>query len=244
MDPFEPPPPDEDWAVLLGRRPVFPPHESARTDGLLALGGDLTPDRLLAAYCHGVFPWYEAGEPILWWSPDPRLILEPEQLRIARSLRSVIRKRRFTITFDRAFRAVIHGCAIAPRAGAPGTWIHAEVETAYTTLHTLGYAHSVEVWESGTLAGGLYGVMLGRCFFGESMFSLQPNASKVALVALAQYVLAQDVQLIDCQVTTEHLLSLGAHEVPRAEFLRRLATALAFPTDRRPWCAALPDREP
>jgi leucyl/phenylalanyl-tRNA--protein transferase len=210
----------------------------ARADGLLAVGGELSPSCLLAAYRHGVFPWYEAGEPILWWSPDPRLILEPAQLKIARSLRAVIRKRRYTITFDTAFAAVIHACARAPRRGEPGTWIHPEVETAYTALHTFGYAHSVESWDSGTgtLAGGLYGVMLGRCFFGESMFSFRPDASKAALAALAEYLIARDVGLIDCQVTSAHLKSLGAREIPRAEFLQRLAAALCFPTDRQPWC--------
>jgi leucyl/phenylalanyl-tRNA--protein transferase len=216
----------------------------ARVDGLLAVGGDLSPSRLLAAYRHGVFPWYEAGEPILWWSPDPRLILEPSQLRISRSLRAVIRKRRYAITFDTAFDAVIHACASTPRGGEPGTWIHPEVEAAYTALHALGYAHSVEAWDSGILAGGLYGVMLGRCFFGESMFSVLPDASKTALAALADYLQAHDVPLIDCQVTSTHLLSLGAREIPRAEFLRRLDGALGFPTDRQPWTGPITGQTP
>jgi leucyl/phenylalanyl-tRNA--protein transferase len=211
----------------------------AREDGVLAVGGDLSPGCLLAAYRHGVFPWYEAGGPIIWWSPDPRLILEPAQLKISRSLRAVIRKQRYTITFDTAFAAVIHACASTPRAGERGTWIHPEVESAYTALHALGYAHSVEAWDSATLAGGLYGVMLGRCFFGESMFSRRPDASKAALAALADYLQAHDVDLIDCQVTSAHLLSLGACEVPRAEFLRRLAAALRFPTSRQPWCGPI-----
>jgi leucyl/phenylalanyl-tRNA--protein transferase len=214
---------------------AFPPHEMARADGLLAVGGELSPSCLLAAYRHGVFPWYDAGDPILWWSPDPRLILEPAQLKISRSLRAVIRTRRYTITFDTAFAAVIHACASAPRGGDPGTWIHPEVKSAYTALHALGYAHSVEAWESGRLAGGLYGVMLGRCFFGESMFSLRPDASKTALAALAEYLRARAVPLIDCQVTSAHLKSLGAREVSRAEFLQRLAAALRFPTDRQRW---------
>jgi leucyl/phenylalanyl-tRNA--protein transferase len=216
----------------------------AGDDGLLAVGGDLSPGCLLAAYRHGVFPWYEAGEPILWWSPDPRLILEPAQLKISRSLRAVIRKRRYGITFDNAFAAVIHACAGAPRGGEAGTWIHPEVEIAYTALHALGYAHSVEAWDSGTLAGGLYGVMLGRCFFGESMFSFQPDASKVALAALAEYLLAHDVALIDCQVTSTHLQSLGAREVPRAEFLRQLTAALGFPTNREAWRAPVTGQPP
>jgi leucyl/phenylalanyl-tRNA--protein transferase len=237
MDPFPPIPSDDEVSEIhLRWSSAFPAHKLARSDGLLAVGGDLSPGCLLAAYRHGVFPWNEAGEPILWWSPDPRLILEPAQLKVSRSLRAAIRQRRYTITFDTAFAAVIHACASAPRGGEPGTWIHPEIEVAYTALHALGYAHSVEAWDSERLAGGLYGVMLGRCFFGESMFSRRPDASKAALAALAEHLLARDVRLVDCQVTSAHLLSLGAREVPRAEFLHRLATALAFPTNRQPWC--------
>jgi leucyl/phenylalanyl-tRNA--protein transferase len=231
--------PHDEWPVnVLGRALTFPPHSRARDDGLLAIGGDLSTARLLAAYRHGVFPWYEAGEPILWWSPDPRLILEPDQLKISRSLRSVIRKGRYAIRFDTAFAAVIHACARAPRGGEYGTWIHPEMETAYTALHATGYAHSVEAWESGDLAGGLYGVLLGRCFFGESMFSFRDDASKVALVALTRHLTTIGVELIDCQVTSPHLLSLGARAIPRTQFLRRLETALAFPTSRQPWCTS------
>jgi len=207
----------------------------ARADGLLAVGGDLSVARLLAGYRHGVFPWYDAGDPILWWSPDPRLVLEPNQLKIARSLRSVIRKGRFSITFDTAFRAVIHACAGTPRGDQPGTWIHPEVEAAYATLHDLGYAHSVEAWEAGTLVGGLYGILLGRCFFGESMFSIRKDASKVALAALTELLIARAVPLIDCQVSSPHLMSLGAREIPRADFLRRLQAALAFPDSLERW---------
>jgi leucyl/phenylalanyl-tRNA--protein transferase len=223
MDPSDPGP------------PVFPPHRLARADGLLAIGGDLSVPRLLAAYRHGVFPWYAPGDPIMWWSPDPRVILEPGRLRIARSLRAVIRRQRYTITFDHDFAAVIHACATVPRGDDLGTWIQPEVEAAYTALHRLGYAHSVEAWEGDALAGGLYGVQLGRCFFGESMFSRATDASKVSLAALCQRLIGNEVGLIDCQVTSPHLLSLGAHEIPRAEFLRRLAEALTYPTSRERW---------
>jgi leucyl/phenylalanyl-tRNA--protein transferase len=220
---------------LLTRSLVFPPHQTARADGLLAVGGDLSVPRLLAGYRHGVFPWYDVGDPILWWSPDPRLVLEPERLKIARSLRSVIRKGTYAITFDTAFRAVIHACAGTPRRDQPGTWIHPEVEAAYTALHDLGYAHSVEAWEAGTLVGGLYGVSLGRCFFGESMFSVRKDASKVALVALSELLAARAVRLIDCQVSSPHLIGLGAREIPRADFLLRLEAALAFPDNLENW---------
>jgi leucyl/phenylalanyl-tRNA---protein transferase len=222
-------------AKWLNRSLVFPPHHTAGADGLLAIGGDLSVARLLAAYRHGVFPWYDAGDAILWWSPDPRLILEPTALTIARSLRAVIRKEKYTITYDTNFRAVIRACARTPRRDQPGTWIHPEVESAYAALHELGYAHSVEAWEAGTLVGGLYGVLLGHCFFGESMFSIRPDASKVALVALTDLLIAREVPLIDCQVTTPHLQSMGAREIPRDEFLRRLQAALAAPDNRRRW---------
>lgn len=215
--------------------PLFPPHRLARADGLLAVGGDLSVPCLLAGYRHGAFPWYAEGDPILWWSPDPRLILEPEQLRVSRSLRALIRKGQYRVTFDRAFRAVIHACATAPRGDGPGTWIHPEVEAAYGRLHDLGYAHSVEAWEGDALVGGLYGLLLGRGFFGESMFALRTGASKVALVALAELLIAGSVSLIDCQVTSAHLQSLGAREVPRAEFLERLQAALAYPDLLGPW---------
>jgi leucyl/phenylalanyl-tRNA--protein transferase len=218
--------------------PPFPPHEEADADGLLAVGGDLSVPRLLAAYRQGVFPWYEAGDPILWWSPDPRMILEPTALKIARSLRALIRKGRYTITFDTVFQEVIHACATTPRRGEPGTWIHPEIEASYGALHDLGYAHSVEAWEGKILVGGLYGVELGRCFFGESMFSRRSDASKVALAALADRLAACSFDLIDCQVSSPHLEGLGARAVPRAEFLRRLEAALAYPTRRARWPAS------
>jgi leucyl/phenylalanyl-tRNA--protein transferase len=214
----------------------WPPHRSAREDGLLAVGGDLSVDRLLAAYRHGAFPWYGDGDPIMWWSPDPRLILEPGGFKLTRSLRATIRQGRYSVTFDTAFGRVIHGCAATPRGGEPGTWIHPEVEAAYNALHDLGYAHSVETWDAaGELVGGLYGVALGRCFFGESMFSLGRDASKVALAALVDYLRDQRYALIDCQVTSTHLLNLGAREVPRLEFLERLGEALRYPSSRARW---------
>jgi leucyl/phenylalanyl-tRNA--protein transferase len=226
----------DEWPVnWLDERIAFPPHSAASEDGLIAVGGDLSVPRLLAAYRHGIFPWFGEGDPILWWSPDPRLILEPAGLKITRSLRAVIRKGRYTVTFDTAFSRVIHACATTPRGDEVGTWILPEVETAYTTLHHLGYAHSAEAWDAGELVGGLYGVALGGCFFGESMFSRKPDASKVALAALVDLLRSRGYGLIDCQVTTAHLLSLGAREVSRSEFLRRLDEALQFPTSRAPW---------
>jgi leucyl/phenylalanyl-tRNA--protein transferase len=232
-----------DWAQqpedrpvdFLDKRSCFPPPEHARADGLLAVGGDLSVPRLLEAYHHGIFPWYEAGGPILWWNPDPRLILEPAGLKVSRSLRAVLRKEVFEVTFDTAFARVIRACASTPRKDEPGTWITSEVESGYTALHDLGYAHSVETWFQGNLVGGLYGVHLGRCFFGESMFSHRPDASKVGLAVLVEFLRGRETDLIDCQVSSAHLLSLGAIEIPRAEFLRRLKGALAHPTSREKW---------
>jgi leucyl/phenylalanyl-tRNA--protein transferase len=218
---------------LLDERPVFP--ESARPDGLVAVGGDLSIPRLLAAYRSGIFPWYGPDDPILWWSPDPRLILEPDRLKLPRSLRAVIRRGRYRVTFDTAFRQVIHACATIARGDDAGSWIHPAVEIAYSTLHDLGFAHSVEAWDAEGLAGGLYGVLLGHCFFGESMFARRPDASKVALSALVAELKSRGVTLIDCQVTTAHLKSLGAREVPRAEFLRRLREALRSPSRLEHW---------
>jgi leucyl/phenylalanyl-tRNA---protein transferase len=204
----------------------FPPPEYADPDGLLAIGGDLAPERLLLAYRMGIFPWYADDTPILWWSPDPRLVLFPAELRVSRSLRRVIAKGAYTVTIDRAFRAVIEQCAALRRENQEGTWIVPEMEQAYCRLHTLGYAHSVECWNDGNLAGGLYGVALGRVFFGESMFSRQTDASKVALVHLVNTLRSKGYEMIDCQVTTRHLQSLGAREIPRREFLKRLGGAL------------------
>ena len=211
--------------VLDPHRPdaPFPDVESAlrEPDGLLALGGDLTSERLVNAYSRGIFPWYSAGQPILWWAPDPRTVLFPERLKVSRSLRKTLRKRLFEVSFDRAFDRVIAACA-APRSDGPGTWITSEMVAAYRALHRQGIAHSVEVWRGNELAGGLYGLALGRVFFGESMFSRASDASKVALVRLVGAAMDWGYRLIDCQVYSEHLLSLGAELVPRSEFSRVL----------------------
>lgn len=201
----------------------FPPvaHALREPNGLLAAGGELAPSWLLAAYSRGVFPWYSEGEPVLWWSPDPRLVLMPGSIRIRRSLRKVLRGGRFTIRFDTAFAQVIEACA-RPRPGQHGTWIIPEMQVAYRRLHELGHAHCVEAWLEGKLVGGLYGVSIGRAFFGESMFSLVPDASKCCLAWLARFLDARDYGVIDCQMTTAHLLSMGAQEIPRAEFVATL----------------------
>lgn len=219
---------------LLESVPVFPPQHHAEPEGLLAVGGDLSTKRLLAAYQQGIFPWYEEGQPILWWSPDPRLIIEPDHLKISRSLRKTLKKQVFQIKSDTAFAQVLRACA-APRDQSHGTWITPDMQAAYNRLHDLGYAHSVESWHEGELVGGLYGVYLGKCFFGESMFSWKTDASKVAFVALLQKMKAWNVELVDCQVTSDHLLRLGAHEIPRPEFLQRLQRATEHPTTREKW---------
>ncbi len=204
---------------------AFPDPDRAldEPNGLLAAGGDLSPERLLHAYRLGVFPWYSAGQPILWWSPDPRAVLFPERMRVSRSLRKTLRQGRFRVTRDTAFREVMDACA-APRPGSDGTWITPEMLAAYTRLHSLGWAHSVECWRDGRLAGGLYGVAMGRVFFGESMFSRESDASKVALAHLA----GQGYRLIDCQVESEHLARLGAEPIPRRTF-RALLDELTEP---------------
>jgi len=201
----------------------FPPAEQALEDppGLLAAGGDLSPERLLAAYRHGIFPWYSPGQPVLWWSPDPRAVLFPEEFRRTRSLAKTLRNAGFTTTVDRDFGAVIDGCA-APREASPGTWITSEMRAAYLTLHALGVAHSVESWRDGVLAGGLYGVHLGGVFFGESMFSAARDGSKIALAHLVTVCLRNSIAVIDCQLYSRHLGSLGARTIPRTQFLRLL----------------------
>lgn len=212
---------------LLNRSPVFPPVDRAEPDGLLAAGGDLSARRLLAAYRAGIFPWYSEGEPLLWWSPDPRWVLFPERLRISHSMKPVLNSGRFRATFDHAFEPVIAGCARTPRRGQHGTWITPEMREAYARLHRLGHAHSVEVWQGEELAGGLYGVALGSFFSGESMFARVSNASKFALIRLVQELRQRGFTLIDCQVHTDHLSSMGAEAIPRAEYLDRLQAALA-----------------
>lgn len=201
----------------------FPILDKALTepDGLIAVGGCLSLDRLVKAYRHGIFPWYNEGEPILWWSPDPRLVLFPEQLTVSRSLRKALRKNCFIITYDQAFDEVVTGCATA-RKGSTGTWITQEIRQAYNELHKAGLAHSVEAWHKGNLVGGLYGVAIGQVFFGESMFHVMTNASKVAFAALVADLQSWNFRLIDCQVSTRHLASFGAIEIDRSEFISLL----------------------
>lgn len=224
----------------LPRDVAFPDPELAEPDGLLAVGGDLSPERLVAAYAAGIFPWYSAGSPILWWSPDPRLVLEPGWLHVPRSLQRTLRRGRYRVTADRAFEQVIRACAGTARPGQDGTWITGAMAAAYLRLHRLGLAHSFEAWEGEALAGGLYGVSLGDAFFGESMFAARPDASKVAFVRSVEWLASRGVRLVDCQVRTEHLARFGARELPRAEFLAHLAAALEAPTRRGPWTLDAP----
>jgi leucyl/phenylalanyl-tRNA---protein transferase len=215
--------------------PVFPPPDYADPSGLLAVGGDLSNERLLEAYRVGIFPWYSDDQPILWWSPDPRLVLDLKDFKISRSLRKTLKKGVFQVTFDRAFEEVIQACAVVQRAAQNGTWITEEMREAYINLHGLGYAHSVESWFGGKLAGGLYGVSLGKSFFGESMFHVKTDASKVALATLVEKLKSWDFHFIDSQMTTEHMVRLGAKELPRRIFLKRLQSALRHPTRRGRW---------
>jgi len=218
----------------LDERLVFPPVSLAE-DGLLAVGGDLRPERLLLAYSQGIFPWYGKNLPILWHSPDPRMMLTPDDLVVQRSLRKAIRKRPYQLRLDTAFDEVLRGCAEAPRPGQDGTWLIPEMVTAYHRLHELGFAHSIEAWDGDVLVGGLYGVGLGAAFFGESMFARAPDASKIAFVASVRQLAAWGTTLIDCQVHTEHLARFGAYEVPRNDYLRLLRGALDEPTRRGRW---------
>jgi leucyl/phenylalanyl-tRNA--protein transferase len=215
--------------------PVFPPPDYADPSGLLAVGGDLSSERLLEAYRVGIFPWYAEDQPILWWSPDPRFILELGEFKTSRSLGRTLKNKIFDVTFDRAFDEVIRACATMQRPGQSGTWITPEMEDAYLKLHGLGYAHSVETWFEGKLTGGLYGVSLGKAFFGESMFHRKSDASKVAFATLVAKLKRWDFQFIDAQMTTEHLLTLGAKEISRRIFLKRLRSALRHPTKRGKW---------
>ena len=219
----------------LSRQPIFPDPELAEPDGLLAVGGDLSVERLLAAYAAGVFPWYSERLPVLWWSPDPRLVLLPEELHVSRSLRRTLRSGRFQVRADTAFERVIRRCAGQARPGQDGTWITPEMIEAYLRLHRRGFAHSFEAWQGDALAGGLYGVSLGAAFFGESMFADHPDASKAAFVRSVEWLAAREVQLVDCQVKTAHLQRFGAREIPRREFLERLRQALRRPTLRGKW---------
>lgn len=218
----------------LDRRLVFPPPELAE-DGLLAVGGDLSVDRLLLAYASGIFPWYEEGQPLLWHSPDPRTVLRTGDLHVSRSLSKRIRGKPFRLTTDTAFRAVIDACAAARRPGQRTTWITPGMAAAYTTLHRQGFAHSIEAWDKERLVGGLYGVSLGGAFFGESMFATVPDASKVAFVALVKQLDAWAMPLVDCQVETPHLRRFGARPMARADYLRELRRLLKRPTRAGTW---------
>lgn len=209
----------------LGRALAFPPVESALVEpnGLLAAGGDLSSERLLLAYSQGIFPWYSFGEPILWWSPNPRMVLRPNELHIPRSLAKTLRHKPYEVRFDTAFRQVIQACADARRPGQDGTWIGSEIVEAYCRLHELGWAHSAECWMDGELAGGLYGVAIGKMFYGESMFARRTDASKIAFAHLVRWLAQQGFELIDCQMQTAHLSRFGGHEILRSAFLAELA---------------------
>ena len=214
----------------------FPPVAKAlkSPNGLLCAGGELSPERLVEAYSHGIFPWYSEGDPVLWWSPDPRMVLFPNELKVSRSLRKTVARGTYDIRFDTAFGRVMEECA-APREGQMGTWILPEMVAAYTRLHVRGLAHSVESWDGDELVGGLYGVSLGDAFFGESMFSRATDASKVALVALVERLSAAGCRVIDCQQATAHLASLGGREIPRAAFVRLLQESIQYPPCGSRW---------
>ncbi len=222
--------------TLLQKDTPFPPVEYAlhNPNGLLAAGGSLTPARLLDAYRHGIFPWFNEDDPVLWWCPDPRMVLFPLEFRISRSLRKTLCRHAYEIRVDTAFKQVMLECA-APRSGQAGTWIHEEMITAYAELHRMGYAHSVETWMDGQLAGGLYGVAIGHMFYGESMFSRQRDASKIALAYLAANLAHWNFGMIDCQMNTPHLASLGAREISRTEFIRCLQELINYPDIASPW---------
>ncbi|MCX6282941.1 MAG: leucyl/phenylalanyl-tRNA--protein transferase [Bacteroidetes bacterium] len=219
---------------LLPEEPVFPPPSEAEPDGLLAIGGDLSPERLLKAYADGIFPWFREEEDIFWFSPDPRMVLFPCELKVSESLSRLIRSGKFEIRIDGSFQQVIEACAEAPREGQDGTWIDRDFIEAYIKLHKLGFAHSFEAFLNGELAGG-YGVSIGRVFFGESMFHKVNGASKVAFCYMVEKIKTWQFHFIDCQVETDLLLSFGARPVPRTEYLERLKTAAVFPTYQGPW---------
>lgn len=225
--------------VRLSRNPrdlTFPGVEHATPEGLLAIGGDLQPERLLEAYRHGIFPWYNEGQPILWWSPDPRTVLFPDHLHISRSLKRSLRPGHFMVTFDTCFETTVRHCAGSrPQHPEGGTWITPAMIEAYTTLHQEGYAHSVETWQHGELVGGLYGVAIGGAFFAESMFTKVDDASKVALVHLVRHLLTWDFRIMDCQQSSPHVLRLGAEEISRRVYIEQVATAVTLPGRRGPW---------
>ncbi|MGB5498737.1 MAG: leucyl/phenylalanyl-tRNA--protein transferase [Maribacter sp.] len=208
--------------TFLDNELYFPSVEEANAEGLLAVGGDLTPERLVLAYNSGIFPWFNDGSLILWWSPDPRMVLYPERIKVSKSMRKVLKNKQFSLTRNNCFEEVIDQCALVRRAGQDGTWITNEMKEAYMKLHEMGYAKSYEVWQDDKMVGGLYGIDLGHIFCGESMFSLVSNASKFAFIQLAEELHQKNYGLIDCQLYTEHLASLGAEEIPRAEFIKIL----------------------
>jgi len=220
----------------LDARDPFPPVTRALTEpnGLLAAGGDLSPERLISAYRSGIFPWYSDDQPPLWWSPDPRMVLIPAEFRIARSLRRRLARRDYAVCADTAFEQVMRACA-APRPGQPGTWITEEMVSAYGALHRLGYAHSVEIRVDGDLVGGLYGVAMGRVFYGESMFTRATDASKIALAHLVRQIARWEFEMIDCQMKTPHLASFGAREIPRAAFMLKLSELVNYPPSSGKW---------
>jgi leucyl/phenylalanyl-tRNA--protein transferase len=220
---------------LRGDAPFPPVTKALRSpNGLLCAGGELTPARILDAYRQGIFPWFSEGDPILWWSPDPRMVLFPPELKVSRSLGKVVKREVYETRYDTSFREVMEACA-APRDGQRGTWIMPEMISAYTKLHHMGFAHSVESWQEGRLVGGLYGLWLGKVFFGESMFTRAPDASKVALVRLVERLQAMDCRVIDCQQATAHLASLGAREIPRKEFSKLLQESIQYPPSGAVW---------
>ena len=212
--------------TLLNDDLLFPPVSMADEDGILAMGGNLSTERLLLAYRNGIFPWYNDGEPILWWSPDPRFVLFPEKLRVTKSMQTVLNNGKFRFTINRAFSTVIQQCKTTDRKEQEGTWISPAIQEAYTKLHLLGYAHSAEAWLNGELVGGLYGIRIGNVFFGESMFSTQSNASKFAFIHYVRQLQKEKVSLIDCQIYSSHLESLGAKMISREKFMNLLSENL------------------
>ncbi|MDD3774743.1 MAG: leucyl/phenylalanyl-tRNA--protein transferase [Sulfurovaceae bacterium] len=227
---------DDDYLISpLGMDHIFPNPRNASDEGLLAFGGDLSPSRLLTAYKKGIFPWYSKGDPILWWSPDPRLLLYPSQFKVSKSFRKTLKSKKFEVKFDTNFSDVIRACAYTPREGQNGTWILPEMQEAYLELHRQGFAHSVESYIDGKLVGGLYGIAIGKAFFGESMFSHVSDASKVVFKALSDVLALRSYDFIDCQIPTEHLKSLGAVVVCRDEFLDSLKATIKKPGDLGSW---------
>ncbi len=224
------------WIDPKDDRAKFPDVSLAlrEPNGLLAVGGDLSPRRLITAYMQGIFPWYSQGQPILWWSPDPRAVLFPHQIKVSRSMRKTFRNGGFEVTLDQAFRDVLAACA-QPRQSSHGTWITPEIADAYIHLHRLGLAHSVEAWQDKKLVGGLYGVAIGKVFFGESMFSRVANASKLAFISLVHQLEAWDFSVIDCQIQSDHLRSLGSEDIPRLKFISILKRDCHLHADRKPW---------